>query len=68
MSSKSGTQREPSLEDSQLPLIVRPSSLNVPVYRCEKSSGEKSGVVRDSFHTPSAKPVSYSLTTPRESK
>ena len=43
------------------------SSLKVPVKRCRKSSGVKSGDSRVSVHTPSPKVIAYSRTTPRES-
>ena len=33
--------------------ICRPSALNVPLKRCQKPSGEKSGVVRSRVQTPS---------------
>ena len=52
---------------SQAPLMVLPSSLNLPVKRCRNSSGVKSGDSRKSVHTLSAKVIAYSRTTPRES-
>jgi len=57
-----------SCEVSQAPSIVRPSSLNVPLKRCQNRSGEKSGFVRESVQTPSSSPISYTRATPRESK
>src|SRR5215207_6522441 len=51
--SKSCSQLSPSWEVSQRPEMVEASSLKVPVNRWEKSSGEKSGEVLQSFQTPS---------------
>jgi hypothetical protein len=43
------------------------SALNVPVKRCRKASGVKSGDSRRSVHTPPARLIAYSRATPRES-
>jgi hypothetical protein len=42
--------------------------LNVPVKRCQKSSGEESGEFLNSVQTPSSRVISYRRATPRESK
>jgi hypothetical protein len=54
-------QVDPSLECSQRPTIVSPSSSIVPVKRCEKSGA---AAERSSFQTLSTKVISYT----RESK
>ena len=66
--SKSCSQFVPSRQISQRPRIVAPSSSNVPVNRCEKSSGEKSGASLVSDHTRPSNVIAYVRTTPRESK
>ena len=49
---KSGSQVEPSCDNSPCQVMVLPSSLNVPVIRCEKS-----GENRHIFQTPPAKVI-----------
>jgi hypothetical protein len=61
--SKSCSQFDPSLDFSQRPVIVLPSSLNVPVKRWEKF-----GESRHSYQTLSRRLISYTRKTPRESK
>jgi hypothetical protein len=51
----SGSQSEPLRHFSQVPLMVFPSSLKVPVKHCRKSRGVKSGDSRVSVHTPPAR-------------
>ena len=52
----------------QRPVMAFPQRLKVLVQRWRKSSGEKSGWLRGSIQTPSAKPISQPRATPRASK
>jgi hypothetical protein len=61
-------QLEWSVRVSQRPAMVLPSSLDVPVKRCEASIVVKSGVSLTSVQMPSLKVIVCSHTTPRESK
>jgi hypothetical protein len=61
-------QLEGSVRVSQRPAMVLPSSLDVPVKRCEGSIVVKSGVSLTSVQMPSLKVIACSQTTPRESK
>src|SRR6266496_6403164 len=60
--SKSCSHFEPSTDFSQAAVMVFPSSLNVPIKRCEKP-----GKSLHTFQTPSLRLIWYILETPRES-
>ncbi len=55
--SKSFSHVVPSWQISQVPSIVRPSSLKVPVNRWRKSRGEKSASSRHIVHTRPSKDI-----------